>query len=325
MPILTKIKSLFDPTMYQGWGNTRRYFEGWYFKIVNAPESKAFAFIPGIAMDESGNSHAFIQVLDGKEKRSEYFSFDARSFIPSDERFEVSIGNNRFTSGSMKLDLPEISGSLSFSGTVPWPNRWYSPGIMGPYTFAPFMECNHGIVSMDHGITGSLTIRGEETDFTGGRGYIEKDWGHSFPSAYIWMQSNHFSSPGISFKASVARIPWITGNFNGFIAGLWLEDRLYRFTEYNGTRLGHLAVTGSVVELELRNRTHIITISAPVDSATSLASPVRGFMDGRIDESMTSSIRLTLSDRSTGKILFSGEGRNACIEISGPTETLIPH
>ncbi|MCK7533343.1 MAG: hypothetical protein MZV63_21080 [Marinilabiliales bacterium] len=65
-------------------------------------------------------------------------------------------------------------------------------------------------------------------------------------------------------------------------------------------------------------------ISAPVDSATSLASPVRGFMEGRIDESMTSSIRLTLSERSTGKILFSGEGRNASIEISGPTETLIP-
>ncbi|MDZ7634578.1 MAG: hypothetical protein U5L72_09150 [Bacteroidales bacterium] len=95
MPILTKIKSIFDPTMYQGWGNTRRYFEGWYFKIVNASESRAFAFIPGIAMDESGNSHAFIQLLDGKEKRSDYFSFDAGSFIPSDEKFEVSVGNNR--------------------------------------------------------------------------------------------------------------------------------------------------------------------------------------------------------------------------------------
>ncbi len=94
--------------MYQGWGITRRYFEGWYFKVVNASESRAFAFIPGIAMDESGNSHAFIQVLDGKEKRSEYFSFDAGLFIPSDKRFDVSIGNNRFSSGSMKLDLPDI-------------------------------------------------------------------------------------------------------------------------------------------------------------------------------------------------------------------------
>ncbi|MRR19960.1 hypothetical protein EG827_07175 [bacterium] len=325
MTIITRIKSLFNPAMYQGWGNTRRYFEGWYFKVVNASGSRAFAFIPGIAMDETGKSHAFIQILDGKEKRSEYISFDAVSFVPSDKRFEVSIGNNRFSSAGMNLDLPDAAGTLSFSGIAAWPGRWYSPGIMGPYTFAPFMECNHGIVSMDHSITGSLVIKGEEIDFSGGRGYIEKDWGHSFPSAYIWMQSNHFSTPGISFKASVARIPWMTGNFTGFIAGLWLNDRLYRFTEYNRTRLSRLAVTGSAVELEFINRSHIISISAPVDRATSLASPVKGFMEGRIEESMTSTISLTLSEKSTGRTIFSGEGRNASIEISGPTETLIPH
>jgi hypothetical protein len=324
MKILTKIKSLFDPTMYQGWGIRRKYFEGWYFKVVDASESRAFAFIPGIAMDDTGNSHAFIQILDGKEKRSEYISFDAGVFVPSDERFEVSIGNNHFSSSGLKLDLPVASGTLSFSGMVAWPNRWYSPGIMGPYTFAPFMECNHGIVSMDHTITGSLVINGTETDFTGGRGYIEKDWGHSFPSAYVWMQSNHFGTPGISFKASVARIPWMTGNFTGFIAGLWLNNRLYRFTEYNRTRLSRLAVTGSAVDIEFAGRNHIISISAPVDRATSLASPVRGFMDGRIEESMTSAINLKLSDRGTGRIIFSGEGRNACIEISGPTEALVP-
>jgi tocopherol cyclase len=310
--------------MYQGWGIRSRYFEGWYFKVVNASETRAFAFIPGIAMEESGESHAFVQILDGKEKRSEYFSYDASSFIPSDRKFELSIENNFFSADGIRLDLPRVTGSLSFTGVVPWPGRWYSPGIMGPYTFVPFMECNHGIVSMDHSLSGALTVNGEVIDFTGGRGYIEKDWGHSFPSAYIWMQSNHFSSPGISFKASVARIPWVTGSFTGFIAGLWLGDRLYRFTEYNRTRLSRLSVSGSTVELEFRNRSGIISISAPVDRATPLASPVKGLMGGRIEESMTSIISLTLSDRNNGKVLYSGEGRNACIEISGDMQTLAP-
>ncbi len=310
--------------MYQGWGNTRRYFEGWYFKVVNASETEAYAFIPGIAMEESGESHAFIQLLDGKEKRSEYFSFDAGAFLPSSKNFEVSIGNNHFSTGGIRLDLPSVTGSLEFSGVVPWPNRWYSPGIMGPYTFVPFMECNHGIVSMDHSLSGSLTVNGELIDFTGGRGYIEKDWGHSFPSAYIWMQSNHFSTPGISFKASVARIPWVTGKFTGFIAGLWLGDRLYRFTEYNRTRLSSLSVTSSAIELEFRNSNSIISISAPVDKPTALAAPVKGMMGGRIEESMTSVISLTLTERSTGRIIYTGEGRNACIEISGDIQSLSP-
>jgi hypothetical protein len=322
MFLLRKIKSLFNPETYQGWGNTRKYFEGWYFKVVNAAGTKAFAFIPGISMDEKGNSHAFIQVLDGTEKKSEYHSFDSSLFRPSWKEFELSLGTNHFSSQRMTLDLPFVKGSLSFSDTVPWPKPWYSPGIMGPYTFAPFMECSHGIVSMDHSISGSLVINGEEIDFTGGRGYTEKDWGHSFPSAYIWMQSNRFSADGISFKASVARIPWVSGTFTGFIAGLWFDKRLYRFTEYGGGKLTNLSVTDSEVEMQFQNRTHIISVKAPVDRSTPLAAPVKGFMTGRIEESMTSQISLTLTDRRTGNVLFSGEGRNTCIEISGNTDTL---
>jgi hypothetical protein len=187
------------------------------------------------------------------------------------------------------------------------------------------MECNHGIVSMDHSIEGSLVINGEETDFTGGRGYIEKDWGHSFPSAYIWMQSNHFDQPGISFKASVARIPWVTGNFTGFIAGFWFNNRLHRFTEYNRSRIIMLRTSESAVEIEFRNRYHTLRLAAPVDKATSLAAPVRGLMEGRIEESMTSVISLTLTENTSGQVIYSGKGRNGSVEISGDIQSLVPH
>lgn len=57
--------------MYQGWGNTRKYFEGWYFKVVNASETRAFAFIPGISMNESGkNRHLYRSSTAGKKPLS---------------------------------------------------------------------------------------------------------------------------------------------------------------------------------------------------------------------------------------------------------------
>ena len=56
------------------------------------------------------------------------------------------------------------------------------PGVMGPFSFVPFMECYHGVVNIDHKISGSLMINNEEIDFTDGYGYIEKDWGKSFPN-----------------------------------------------------------------------------------------------------------------------------------------------
>ena len=324
MILAKKIRSLLNPEQYQGWGNRRKYFEGWYFKVVNASETKAFAFIPGISMDEAGKSHAFIQVLDGIEKKSEYHTFSASLFRPSAKEFSLSIGENNFSSSRIVLDLPSVRGALDFSGMVPWPAPWYSPGIMGPYTYVPFMECNHGIVSMDHSIKGSMIINNETIDFTGGRGYTEKDWGHSFPSAYLWIQSNHFETEGISFKASVARIPWLTGSFTGFIAGLWLNNDLIRFTTYNQSHLRELAFNDKTAVMELVNRQTILKVTAPLDTTTALASPVNGMMTGRIEESMTSVISVTLHDRKTGKIIFSGEGRNASIEKSGDTDTLIP-
>ncbi|MCK7487611.1 MAG: tocopherol cyclase family protein [Bacillus subtilis] len=56
-----------------------------------------------------------------------------------------------------------------------------------------------------------------EISFEHGRGYLEKDWGTSFPQGYVWLQTNHFTSPGTSLMASVARIPFLGFAFQGFL------------------------------------------------------------------------------------------------------------
>jgi len=320
---IKKIQALFHPERYHGWGRRKKYFEGWYYKIVSADEKHTFAFIPGIAMDEHGKQHAFVQVLDGKAQTAEYIQFPAKDFSAASGSFRVEVGNNTFTLHSMQLALNDHKGILHFKNTVPWPNRWYSPGIMGPYTFVPFMECYHGIVSLDHALNGTLHIQGTDIDFSGGRGYIEKDWGHSFPSAYFWMQSNHFSKPGISFKASVAKIPWLRNSFVGFIAGLYFNGKLFEFTTYNGTKLMHSFADRQKVELLMENKNYRLEVLAGRDHATELASPLSGFMDGRISESMTSELEINLTNKSSGQILFHDTGRNAALEVAGKIEEIM--
>ncbi|MDP8204092.1 MAG: tocopherol cyclase family protein [Candidatus Tenebribacter mawsonii] len=320
LQMIKRLQALFHPEQYQGFGKSRRYFEGWYYKVVNAAEDKAFAFIPGIAMDKKGKQHSFIQVLNGKKLTSEYFKFDFGKFQSETGNFKIKLADNTFSSNYIKLDLPSVKGQLNFSRQVPWPKKWYSPGIMGPFSFVPFMECYHGILSMDHNISGKLTFQDESIDFTGGRGYIEKDWGHSFPSGYIWMQTNHFSKQGISLKASVAKIPWLGNSFVGFIAGLWVHDRLFSFTTYNSTRLIKSFADLDKVELVLENSKYRLEILAHRDATTQLASPISGFMQGRIEESMTSKVEVVLSDLKNNKILLQDTGRNAGLEIAGNVE-----
>ncbi len=318
-----RVRSLFNPEYFQGWSRKHRYFEGWYFKILSADEESAFALIPGVSMDTEGNRHSFVQFLDGRSKTSVYHKFEFDDFSASPSRFYISVGNNHFSGRSLSVNLDSLKGELNFTGNVPWPKRWYSPGIMGPYTFVPFMQCYHGIVSMDHSIEGDLDYYGRKIDFTGGRGYIEKDWGSSFPEGYIWFQSNHFSRPGVSIKTSIAKIPWLGSSFIGFISGIWLYDRLIRFTTYNGSSLKKVAVDGPVVEIVLQNKTYLLEIIVLRDSATALASPLRGHMDGRIEESMSSEMDISLTERKSGRLIFSGKGRNAAVEIAGKVEEIL--
>jgi tocopherol cyclase len=318
-----KLTAFFNPEQFQGWGKTTNYFEGWYFKVINKSGSKAFAFIPGIAMDAKGNKQAFIQVLDGIKKTAAYHQFAHTDFNPTPGRFFLNILGNSFSESHLKLQLGAIQGELIFTGNVPWPKPFYSPGIMGPFAFVPFLECYHGIVSMNHHINGSLVIDGEIIDFTGGKGYIEKDWGRSFPSSYIWMQTNHFSQEGISLKASVAKIPWLGSSFVGFISGLWLHDRLIQFTTYNGTKLRKCFADKSTVELVMENKKHRLEIHAKRDGTTALASPILGLMDGRIEESMTSEIEIQLYDKLGKKLMFSGVGKHTALEVAGEISEIL--
>ena len=151
---------------------------------------------------------------------------------------------------------------------------------------------------------------------------MEKDWGQSFPSAYFWMQTNHFSETGISFKASVAKIPWLRSSFVGFIAGIWLHDRLIQFTTYNSSHLRKSFANNEKVELVMENPNHRIEILAKRNDSTELASPILGFMDGRISESMTSEIEVQLFDKKNQKIIFTDIGRNAGLEVAGKIDEI---
>lgn len=318
-----KLHTLFNPEIFQGKEKKKSYFEGWYFKIVDSTENHAFAIIPGIAFDPAGNGHAFIQLLDGKNKKSFYNTYESSEFSANDKNFNIKIGNNSFSEYHVTVRLDNFKADLIFDKNIPWPKPFYSPGIMGPFSFIPFMECYHGIVSLNHNITGRISYNGQDIDFTKGKGYMEKDWGSSFPSAYVWMQSNHFERENISFKCSVAKIPFLSTSFVGFIAGLWLDGELIRFTTYNRCSLSKCSISQKQVNIVLQHKDYTLEVEVDRNEATELASPIIGFMSGRIEETMTSVISLKLIKKNgSGEVIYL-HGRNSCLEVAGAIDEII--
>ena len=317
---------IWQPEVFQGNLQKKNYFEGWYFKIVDATEKHAFAIIPGIALSPS-HSHAFIQLLDSRSGKAHYFSSPVDSFWADQASFQVRIGESSFSLEGLNLDVDadetRIQTDLSFSGIIGWPVNLLSPGVMGWYRFVPLMECYHGVLSFDHAIQGSITINGETIDMSGGRGYIEKDWGKSMPASWIWMQTNHFDEGGISLSGSVAKIPWFGNFFTGFIFGLYIKGQLYKFTTYSGARITHLDVTKENISIILEDRLHTLTVDAKREKGTDLPAPKHGQMTSKVNESLRSEISISLKDKKTGKSIYQGTGRNAGLEFVGDTAEML--
>ena len=306
----------------------KSYFEGWYFKIVDKSEEHTYAIIPGISFDKEGNAQSFIQFFDGKKVSMSFLSFNKSEFQYSRNRFNVKIGNNFFSSEGFELDFKienlEVKGKINFSEIKSWPVKIFSPGAMDWYRFVPRMECYHGVLSFDHELEGKLTINGKEINFTEGRGYIEKDYGRSFPSYYLWGQTNHFDEPGISLMFSFAKIPWLRSYFDGFIVGFMYNNKLYRFATYTGAKITKLKLEKSRIIIYVRDKNHRLEIEATRSIGVLLPSPIEGSMTGRILESMTAkiSVKFIKLNKKKEKILFEGLGRNAGLDIGGRVEEI---
>jgi len=294
---------------YHGRGRHRAYFEGWYFKQQKG--GITLSLIPGISMDGAGNKTAFIQVIshDG----AFYIEYPFSTFRADEKRLDITVGGSRFASEGIHLDIRTrtltAAGVLRFEALTP-----ISYDIMGPFRFLPGMECSHGVISMRHRVTGEVRINGHTLGFDGGTGYIESDWGHSFPNSYLWTQCNTFDGRSTAVMASAADIPFGGLHFRGCICVVRDGEREYRLATYLGTGVSlyerdRLALEGPFCSFEAR-----LLSGAP----QLLRAPGSGAMSRGIHEHVACPVqyRFYIRDR----LVFDLQSASASFEFDDKTD-----
>jgi tocopherol cyclase len=308
---------IYKPEIFQGSLTKKKYFEGWYFKHVSNDMKHVWSFIPGISLNEK-DPHCFIQIINGITGTSDYISYPPDSFSWDKNSVYLKIDGSVFTDKYIDLKIGKdninIEGHIDFINSVKYPKTLFSPGIMGWYSFVPYMECKHGIVSVDHELRGSINLNGESVEFSGGKGYIEKDWGTSFPEAWIWIQSNNFSEKATAFTFSVAKIPWRGKFFIGFISFLYYKKKFHVYATYHNSVISHISYSENTLNLVLKNRNTSLEIEVLKSSFGELRAPVSGDMSRRIKESIDSEVKLNLYDNK-GKLIYNDIGKRAGLEV----------
>ena len=320
------LKGLQHPEAFHGMDSRSPYFEGWYHKLVSKTK-RSIVIIPGMYRSgEVENEFSFIMIFDGNsgEVHFERFSYD--HFVSKTNAYDTKIGKNHFSKNKINLNIKSgrfsIKGAVNFSGTTPWPVTLLEPGCMGWYSYLPIMECYHGILSMNHSLSGELSLNGENINFNSGLGYIEKDWGRNFPQSWIWVQANHFKKEKVSLSASIAKIPLLGTRFAGFIVGLLINDKLYRFTTYRSAKIVNIKKNSDEIEWVLKQRDLTLSISIIIGKKSGmLYAPDQLDMVEKVEEHLDSSVKFKLQEHQ--QVIFEDESDYAATEVIGDIESLL--
>lgn len=314
---MNKLLLIKNAELFQGekdLNKKKNYFEGWYFKNIN--NQRGISFIPGINIDDTG-AKAFIQIITNNN--SYFIDYNIKDFKFNYNPFYIRIGDNIFSKENININIEDASQKLKIYGNIKYSDsknintNIFVPNIMGPFSYIPFMECNHAIINMENTINGDININDEIIHFNNNKGYIEKDWGCSFPKSYIWGQGNNFKKTNSSFMFSIADIPLKLFTFKGFICVLLIGNKEFKFTTYNNAKLVECEIKEDSFNITFEKNLYLLNIKSEYDKGLKLAAPVKGKMTKDIFESISTSITVTL--KKGEEIIFSDTSNMCGLEI----------
>ncbi|MCI9274337.1 MAG: hypothetical protein HFE39_10365 [Clostridiales bacterium] len=287
------------------------FFEGWYFKMQKGEHT--LAAIPGYHQMEDGSGQAFLQLII--DRKSYYFTYPKHQFSFMRNPYEIIVDKCIFTKRSASFFLHQpglcLKGDVGFGPLAEIAASRFSPDIMGPFSYLPFLQCRHGVLSMGHTVTGSVSVNGEIIDFTGGSGYLEMDRGVSFPDRWTWAQCNSFPS-GARMMLAAATVPICGLRMQGVIGVVMAGGKEYRLATYNGTKLKKAVFQNGRAELVAANRKYRLELTMTDYEGQSLMAPVNGAMSRPLKECISCNMHIKLFERN--RLILEDDGRNAGFE-----------
>ena len=285
---------------FHGEIETGPYFEGWYFRC-QTKDGTGLALIPAWHIDGQGKKAASIQFIT--EDISYALEFPGECLVAQKDSLRIEIAENCFSHEGIVLDICRgnlrVTGNMTFGPLLP-----LGSDIMGPFRFLPGMECRHSVFSMQHMLSGNVTINGTKLDFTGGMGYIEGDRGTSFPKRYLWTQVGWENG---SFMLSIAQIPVGGIRFTGCVCALVLDGQEYRFATYRGARVAQWREDFVLI----RQGRFRIQVRLLAQNPRPLRAPISGEMKRTVHECIRSRVHIliregdrVLTDRITDRAAY---------------------
>jgi hypothetical protein len=197
------------PSSLKGNFKEDKYFEGWFQKVYSKKHKSSFIIIYGYATRNSYDTFGFIQVLIPNENiKILYFPKSEISCDPN--RHIIRMGNNMLTTELIRINSSNLNIHLNLSNNQPIQTFKNS---MGYTYFIPNLPCYHSVMNSSHVVAGKIFYNDVRYTLDNEIGYLEKNWGTSFPETYFWLHAVDPTDRQVSLLFSRAEIKWLGQKF----------------------------------------------------------------------------------------------------------------
>jgi|GEM_PF-444271 len=212
--------SIYKPSSLQGSFDRKKYFEGWFHKIYSEKYKASFILIYGYTTGNSTKKFGFIQVHIPNQKVLIMY-FDKNEVFCDPNRHVVRMGEHILTTNKIDINTKEIGIQLHLTNNQSIPTFKNSMG----YSYViPNLTCYHAILNKSHLVSGEIRTANTSFALDQDMGYLEKNWGTSFPENYIWLHAVDPADAKVNLLFSQAEIKWMGSTFFRHLGYLNFEN-----------------------------------------------------------------------------------------------------
>jgi tocopherol cyclase len=279
------------PTSLRGYFTRNKYFEGWFQKVYSTKHKASFVIIYGYATSNSYENFGFIQLLI-PDKASEILYFSKNEISFDSERHIVRMGDNLLTTELISIKSNDITIDLNLLNNQPIGTFKNS---MGYTYYIPKLPCYHSVLNTSHCVSGEIEFKKARYLFDKEIGYLEKNWGTSFPENYCWLHAVDPNDSQISLLFSMAEIKWLGKQFIKHVGHFRFDGTQIDLRELNNIAVDYLTLSRNKQVIRIASKTILIELSITVGNKVIFKGPAEGklsrdiihFTDEVIDVSLT--------------------------------------
>lgn len=267
-----------NPTLLQGDIAKYNYFEGWFQKIYVPEQNTSIIIIYGIATGNELTKTGFIQLfIPGHEVI--YLNYPQHEVALLKSKHEVKLGPNYFSNNRIHIENKHIQLDLEL---IPQVNKTLKRNSMGNFYLVPGLPCYHSVLQVNSFVKGHISINNESIHLTRSSGYLEKNWGTSFPEKYFWMHAQDPLNSNNQVLYSQAEIKWGNKTFIKHLGFIHLNGKSVDLRKMHQKHINHKLSERNQLELSFDLLDLTFNFDLKDTSIASFKSPYNGKMSNTI-------------------------------------------